>query len=105
MDSKAQILAKAIHQYCLAQIKPHLELQAPTLAELSAMASEILKDHTPIQLGDTVYHKEIYNGREECLVIGVKAENVQVLYGHGGPLAIKYSAWVSRDGILTQKNK
>jgi hypothetical protein len=59
-----------------------------------------------LQLGDKVYHKEIYNGREECLIIGLKPQTVQVLYDpSGGTHSVKGETWVSRDGILTQKNK
>lgn len=67
--------------------------------ELNARSQEVL------QLGMFVYHKDVYNGREQMKIVGLR-ENAVELEGDysGGVMSTTDSNWESRSGILLKRN-
>ena len=58
-----------------------------------------------LKIGQTVYHKEIYDGKEPMKIIGVRKTEVELEGDYsGGTHAVCQSSWMPIDGILFDKN-
>jgi hypothetical protein len=59
-----------------------------------------------IELNMTVYHKDIYDGKESMKVIGIRNGEVELEGDYsGGTHAVTQSSWMSIDGLLFEKPK
>jgi len=59
-----------------------------------------------IKLGQKVFHKDIYGGKEEMKIVGIREEEVE-LYGDysGGVAAIRQKSWLPISGLIDKSLK
>lgn len=57
-----------------------------------------------IQLGMSVYHKDIYHGQEQMKVIGIREKEIELEGDYsGGTHCVCQSDWENREGVLFEK--
>jgi hypothetical protein len=58
--------------------------------------------HTQLRIGQNVYHKDIYNGRELMEIIGIKKDKVELEGDYsGGTNNVCQSDWEAIQGVIT----
>ena len=59
-----------------------------------------------LQLGQKVFHNEIYNGKELMEVVGIRKKEVELEGDYsGGTHCVKQKSWLSIEGIVLPKNR
>jgi hypothetical protein len=58
-----------------------------------------------LKLGQFVYHKDIYQGKERMKIIGLREKQVELEGDYsGGTHDVCQSDWESKDGVLLERN-
>tara|TARA_B100000767_G_C19258660_1_gene326297 strand:- start:76 stop:282 length:207 start_codon:yes stop_codon:yes gene_type:complete len=59
-----------------------------------------------LKLGQKVYHKDIYWGKEQMKVVGIRETEVELEGDYsGGTHNVCQKDWESLEGVLLEKNK
>jgi len=59
-----------------------------------------------LSLGETVYHKDIYWGKEPMKVVGIRREEVELEGDYsGGTHNVCQKSWIKIKGLLKNKSK
>jgi hypothetical protein len=59
-----------------------------------------------VRLGQTVYHQDLYWGREPMKVVGIRKSEIELRGDYsGGTHNVDQVSWMPRAGILTEKSK
>lgn len=62
--------------------------------------------HTDLQIGQHVYHKDIYNGNQRLKVIGIKETKVELEGDYsGGTHNVCQADWLPIKGVITKQEK
>lgn len=68
---------------------------------------EALKiDNRDIRLNQTVYHKDVYDGREPLRVVGIREHELELEGDYsGGTHAVCQKDWLNIEGVLLNRNE
>ena len=77
------------------------------LKSIVGAIEEALKiDTREIRLNQTVYHKNVYDGREPLRVVGIREHELELEGDYsGGTHAVCQKSWLKIEGVLLKKNE
>jgi hypothetical protein len=59
-----------------------------------------------LRLGETVFHKEIYDAKEPLEVVGIRKNEIELEGDYsGGTHAVRQKSWMPIDGISKQTER
>ena len=59
-----------------------------------------------LELGMKVYHKDIYDGKEQMKIVGIRENEIELEGDYsGGTHNVCQKDWCSKEGILLKRNE